>query len=412
MDAQELPKTPRELVRFRFVEGIMYKTVLFFVEKTRLWKRAVRANGDLEHMRFRDIVYWLYKTTNPIRSARAGSGLEGYFEGYDRKICSPPDDFTILEEITLSAAGDLIRHAYIGNSVDLYRDIEYAIFGADIPMANLECVIFDGDKEFEFTTDSGPSLWFSPREFDTVKGCGGKTFRFLSTACNHSLDFGMEGVEATIRHLEKNGISHNGVNKNDADYDKATILERKGFRIAIISHTFGLNAHAVPPSRPKIVNYTNLNDKVERVDFSLIQSQIKHARESGADFIIAQLHWGMEHEFYPTPEQVGVAHRLAELGIDAIIGHHPHVVQPYEYYRTKRDTDRLVPVFYSLGNLINPFSADYLCLGYVVNLTLAKGTKGNSRTPVVYVKSSACHTIRQSADHDAGMIVLKIETTS
>jgi poly-gamma-glutamate synthesis protein (capsule biosynthesis protein) len=61
------------------------------------------------------------------------------------------------------------------------------------------------------------------------------------------------------------------------------------------------------------------------------------------DFIVVQLHWGMEFEMYPRPEQLEVAHHIAELGADAIIGHHPHVLQPVEVYHGK-------PILYSLGN--------------------------------------------------------------
>jgi poly-gamma-glutamate synthesis protein (capsule biosynthesis protein) len=105
----------------------------------------------------------------------------------------------------------------------------------------------------------------------------------------------------------------------------------------------------------------------------------------------------MEYELYPRPGQIELAHHLAELGVDAIVGHHPHVVQPVEYYRTRRDAERVVPVFYSLGNLTNPFSAPHLCRSGVARVALARGaTKdGNWRT---YVKSATLSEVVQVAD--------------
>jgi poly-gamma-glutamate synthesis protein (capsule biosynthesis protein) len=79
------------------------------------------------------------------------------------------------------------------------------------------------------------------------------------------------------------------------------------------------------------------------------------------------------------PEQVELAHELAERGVDAIIGHHPHVIQPMELYTTKRDKNRMVPIYYSLGNLINAFSAEELCQSAVAKLSLSKG-KYNDET--------------------------------
>lgn len=121
---------------------------------------------------------------------------------------------------------------------------------------------------------------------------------------------------------------------------------------------------------------------------------------------IAHLHWGMEHEFYPRVAQVELARHLAELGFDVILGHHPHVVQPMECYRTRRDPDRVVPIYYSLGNLVNPFSAPYLCRSFVARITLAKGTRpdGALRT---YVREARTIEIVQEADVEGETLRLR-----
>jgi poly-gamma-glutamate synthesis protein (capsule biosynthesis protein) len=123
------------------------------------------------------------------------------------------------------------------------------------------------------------------------------------------------------------------------------------------------------------------------------------------DFVIAQLHWGMEYELYPTPEQVDIAHAMAELGVDAIVGHHPHVLQPLELYRTVRDPDRVVPVAYSLGNLTNPFSAPLLCRSGLLRMALHKG-RASDGTLRTYVRTSRIDEVLQRADPASGMLEL------
>jgi poly-gamma-glutamate synthesis protein (capsule biosynthesis protein) len=174
------------------------------------------------------------------------------------------------------------------------------------------------------------------------------------------------------------------------------IVERRGIRLGLVSYTFGLNAQRPPADRPRIVNRMNLNGPPETLEVEPLASQLARCRGADVDFVVAHLHWGMEHELYPTPAQVAVAHHLAELGIDAIVGHHPHVVQPVECYRTRRDPLRVVPVFYSLGSLVNPFSAPFLCRSRVARLELAKGTwtDGSTRT---YVRSAVATDVDQVA---------------
>ena len=89
--------------------------------------------------------------------------------------------------------------------------------------------------------------------------------------------------------------------------------------------------------------------------------------------MIVALHWGLEFELYPHPQQVGWAHRFAELGADLVIGHHPHVPQPVEIYRPASDPDRLVPILYSLGNLSTLMSHPAMALSLVARVGIAKG---------------------------------------
>lgn len=396
-----LPRTPKEVLRLSLKEWILYNCLIAFFKVTGLWEYPMRASCDLETMSFLDKVYWLYKTNYPIKKARRNSGLEAFFDRQKLHHWHLPEKFDIKGELSLSAVGDLINHEYLSNSQDeLYSEVSDIVFGADISMANLECVVYqNASGEFLFSTRSGPSLYYDIENFNIVKWCGNRKYTFMSAACNHSLDFGAEGADSTIRVLKEENISFNGINEREEDAFSAAIIEKKGFRIGMVAYTFGLNARKPPKERPLIVNRAKLNGKLREIDFTQMEKQINYCQEAKVDFIIAHLHWGMEHEFYPTPEQVEVAHYLSEMGIDAIIGHHPHVVQPVEFYRTKRDSNRVVPIYYSLGNLINSFSAPYLCLSYVAQISLAKGTlpDGTERT---YIKHAGQIEVIQIADEE------------
>ena len=125
-------------------------------------------------------------------------------------------------------------------------------------------------------------------------------------------------------------------------------------------HTFSINNKQLPPDKPWIVDIT-LFDLAENPDMLRIEAQIKAAR-AASDLVMLVLHWGAEWEFYPNPKQLGYAHKFAELGADAIIAQHPHAIQPIEIYRPHGDSDKQVPILYSLGNL-TPFAAPP-CYGF------------------------------------------------
>lgn len=97
-----LPRTPRELFRFRPMEGLLYDGLVGWFDLTGLWRRPIRASGDLETMRLRDKVYWLYKSAHPVRRAERGSGLEEFFEEQRAHEWRLPDGFVPQAEASLS----------------------------------------------------------------------------------------------------------------------------------------------------------------------------------------------------------------------------------------------------------------------------------------------------------------------
>jgi poly-gamma-glutamate synthesis protein (capsule biosynthesis protein) len=408
-----LPVSARELFRFKPHEALYYGAVLRLIELTGLWRYPARAAGDVEEMQRRDLLYWLYKCASPIRRAQRGSGLEAFFEKQKTHAWRLPDGFIEEHELRLSAVGDLMNHAFLRSSGEsLYRDVQSLIFGVDVAMANLECVVraeAAGKLEFDMKMKAGPPLYFKPDEFHVVSGADSGRYQFMATACNHSLDFGEEGVSSTLRALEHSQIASHGVNETERASEQMTLIDRGGIRLGLVSFAFGLNGRKPPKDRPRIVNRMRLNGPLRDVRFDQLQAQLRHGREAAVDFVIAQLHWGMEFELWPRPEQVELAHHLAEMGVDAIIGHHPHVLQPVEYYSTKRDPARVVPIFYSLGNLTNPFSAPFMCRSGVARLDLVKGLLADGSRSTLVARASLVE-VDQLADRTHEQISLRAAT--
>jgi poly-gamma-glutamate synthesis protein (capsule biosynthesis protein) len=407
-----LPRDALDVMRMPWHQALAYSVGVRLMRGSGLWRYPAKASGALERMRFVDKLYWFSKAREPVRRAVRGSGLERFFAAQRSHVWRLPEGFAKSATVALSAAGDLMNHPFLAASSEvLYRDVEALLFDVDLATANLECVVQHSARgELTFDMRSGPPLYMEPDTFDVVAGRrkpgARRPFEVLATACNHTLDYGPEGVDSTIETLRSRDVAFAGINACEGDASHATLVERNGIRLAFVAFTFGLNAHAPPVTRPSIVNVARLDERPERADLAQLEAQLAHARREGADFVIAHLHWGMEYELYPRPEQLELAHHLAERGVDAILGHHPHVLQPSEHYRTRRDPDRVVPIFYSLGNLTNPFSAEHIRRSGVARLELSKGKRadGSERT---YVERAELHEVSQHVDPVARTISVR-----
>ncbi len=401
-----LPWTARDIFELSPVDRLTFNGLIAFRRLSGTWRYPIAASGDLETMTRRDLIYWLYKAQFPITRASKHSGLERLFEEQAAQPLTLPANFVVEKVARLSAAGDLMDHPYLPRSSGhLYGEVAESLFDADLSLANLECVIYpEASAAFSIRSSGNqtesPALCYRQAAFDAVKGVDGKRFTFLSTANNHSLDWGEAGVTSTMRALCEEGIASNGMNESETSAAAPAILLRNGIRFGVIAHTFGLNAKKPPEAKPWIVNRTRLNEPLERVDMRQLESQLEACRDAGVDLVIVSLHWGMEHEYFPRPDQIDVAHHLAEAGVDLVIGHHPHVVQPVEHYRTKRDPERVVPIYYSLGNLVNPFSHPAFRLGGLARIEVCQGKRADGARGT-FVRTAELRTLFQEIDERA-----------
>ena len=258
--------------------------------------------------------------------------------------------------------GDLMQHQGQINAARTSTGYDYStcfayvkeeIKKADLSIANLEVTL--GGKPYK-----GYPAFSAPDEFLTAIHDAG--FNVLVTANNHSLDRGKSGLERTIQLIDSLKVPHAGtyINADEREKKYPLLLEKNGFRIALLNYTYGTNG--IPVTSPNIVNY---------IDTAIIAKDIEESKAMKPDAIIACMHWGIEYQSLPDKEQKFLANWLIEKGVNHIIGSHPHVVQPIEV-RTDSLTNDKHLIAYSLGNYISNMSARRTDGGLMVRMELVK----------------------------------------
>lgn len=370
--------------------GFIVKTVCRCADIFGFWKLPMKkAAADILDMRLLDKIYWAYKSMNPVLKPEKDNPLKKVSS--DSYCFQLPGGFEKGDGVTIGAVGDLMKVHGLEHSKDfLYEKVADLIFDNDIVYGNLESQLTEQEVvEIVFKEDESPELCCTREQYEAMKSHLGRRFTVFHTACNHTMDKGLEGLNTTLKQLQADQIMDIGTNETPEDQKKGKILDLKGIRIGFVSATFGLNGKSIPADEAHRVNVAKLHNPDGSADVSLLTSEIDHCRQSNCDFIIASLHWGFEYEFFPRTDQVKTAHLLVEAGADAIISHHPHVIQPVEVYRTKRDPDRLAVIAYSLGNLTSPYSSPPIALSQILNLSLNKGTfKNKTRTYIDFCRAT------------------------
>ena len=266
------------------------------------------------------------------------------------------------QEIRLLFAGDAmqhksqINHAFRNGEFDYSSYFQYVkneISGADLAIVNLEGPL--GGKPYK-----GYPQFSIPDAFAVALKDAG--FSVFLTANNHAVDCYSKGIDRTIDVLDSLGVYHTGTFKNASDREQKypLIVEKKGIRMAFLNYTYDTNG--INPEIPRIVNI---------IDTALIMEDMRRTIRMNPDIVIAAMHWGQEYKLKPNKAQEELARFLINQGIDLIIGSHPHVVQPSQFF-----TDPVVKnthlIVYSLGNFVSGMSAVNTDGGQMVSVTLKK----------------------------------------
>lgn len=268
-------------------------------------------------------------------------------------------------KVTLVAVGDNLIHNTLisaGEQEDgtldytsLYANIKPDIEKADIAVIDQETIL--GGSSFEY---SGYPVFNSPWEIGDAAIDAG--FDIFNCATNHTMDMGWAGIEKEIEYFStKDGIVQLGVNANEQEYNEITYYEKNGITFALLNYTYGTNGIPLPEDKPWCVNLLE-KDKVTE--------DIKKAR-ANSDVVIVFPHWGTENSHDVSDYQREYTQLFYDLGVDIVIGCHPHVLQPVEWI-TSENSDHKMLVYYSLGNFIShQIELDQLC-GGIAQITIEK----------------------------------------
>jgi poly-gamma-glutamate synthesis protein (capsule biosynthesis protein) len=233
----------------------------------------------------------------------------------------------VSRTFTVAGSGDVLLHNGLwrqaqrdagGRGYDfapMLHGVRPVIESADLAICHLETPL--GSANGPFT--GYPVFKVPPQIVPALRQTG---YDACSTASNHSLDGGESGVRRTLDALDAAGIRHAGMARSRAEQDTPQILNVRGVQVALLSYSFSFNGIPRPKGKEWLVNY---------LEPKRVLDAARGARAAGAEVVIVSIHWGTEYEHRPNPQQVSVAKQLLGDGsIDLILGHHAHVVQPFE----------------------------------------------------------------------------------
>ncbi|PFA62216.1 capsular biosynthesis protein [Bacillus sp. AFS015802] len=264
---------------------------------------------------------------------------------------------------SLAAIGDILIHDTVYNDAKnqsgydftpMFSPIKEMLSTPDFLIANQEST----PGGVELGVSSYP-LFNSPKE--VVKSLQEVGVDAVTTANNHSLDQGEKGLMSAIDYYEKLSMPYVGAFKSREDQNRIRTFNVNGIKFALLSYTYGTNGIPVPEGKEYLVNL---------IDEQKMIQEIQKAKGMDIDLVVMSLHWGNEYQRFPTEEQQRLAKVLTDSGVDIIFGHHPHVLQPIQTYKTSDGRDAVV--VYSLGNFLSGQKDDYKDIGGMVTVQIEK----------------------------------------
>ena len=239
-----------------------------------------------------------------------------------------------LAQTSLLFGGDVMLSRNVGQRARRqkdpawpFREIAPVFAAADIACVNLESPFSDKGS----VVTKGMIFKAEP---DMIAGLELAGIDLVNTANNHARDRSSYGLEYTLDHLVAHKIQAVGTAKTEEDAHAGIVVLRNGVRFGFLAYTYDANNG----------NHKDTDARICVLDVERMQADVA-ALKSRSDAIIVAMHAGAEYQPKPSKQQITFAQAAVDAGAAAVIGHHPHVRQPWEWYNG-------APIFYSLGNLI------------------------------------------------------------
>lgn len=314
-----------------------------------------------------------------------------------------PDLPKVISTATIGATGDILLHTPVLNAHQTWDgyDFTYTFSNvspiykqADLMFANFE-ITLGGPDYGDYT---GYPVFNSPDEIATaLKNAG---VDICLTANNHTNDTGYYGMMRTLEVLDSNGLEHLGTRKT-TDEHYLMVKNVNGIRLGMICYTYDTREYT---DGVKSLNGGILSDEAEQkvntfsyeyLDefYADIQHQLDNMDMLNCDAKVVFLHWGTEYQDYPNADQNGIAQKLCEMGVDVIIGGHPHVIQQFETLTSSTGHETIC--LYSMGNELSNQRVDlmeaedggrgYTEDGLVIQVTFNKFNNGKVKIGAVNI---------------------------
>ncbi len=304
---------------------------------------------------------------------------------------------TLLSNATVAATGDMLMHLPCitsaktsDGSYNFERYFTYLkdyIQKSDYTVANLETTLCGLDNGYEY---HGYPNFNCPDEI--VPSLQNVGFDMLLTANNHCYDTRSVGYHRTQQVLDEYKMDYTGTVRDSQD-PNYLLVDINGIRIGMICYTYEDSAdpNSVAPNGCTMTNADETlinsfhNDDLGTF-YTRIGSQIQEMEEAGAEAIVLYIHWGVEYQTKQNRTQSTIAQKMCDLGVDVIVGGHPHVIQPMELLTSTEDSNHKTICLYSTGNAISNQRRDLMTLntghtedGIIFTFTFSKYSDGTVR---------------------------------
>lgn len=268
-------------------------------------------------------------------------------------------------DVSLMMVGDVLVHRRVWESGQrpdgslnydhLFANISSDAASADIAMLNQETIL--GGTKLGL---SGYPSFNSPQEIGDAEAAAG--FDVVTAATNHALDMGVEGIRSELEFWRGShpNVACLGIAESQEDYDNIHVSEKDGLRVAILDYAQDTNGIPLPQDAPYAVHL---------LDADQVAADVTRARGM-ADIVVVCPHWGTEYSLEVTQMQEDWAQTFLDLGVDVVIGTHPHVLEPVEV-KTGANGHQMV-VFWSLGNFVSTQSQAMCMVGGEARVTFEK----------------------------------------
>ncbi len=268
----------------------------------------------------------------------------------------------VVSTATIGSMGDILMHMPVvdtGRQSDgsydfesIFRYITDDITALDFAVANLETTLCGTDNGYPY---KGFPHFNCPDAIVTSAYEAG--FDTLLTANNHSYDTVLVGFKRTLEVTRAAGLGTLGTMLT-AEEPKFVVQEINGINIGLICYTYGesrkgsvsLNGNAAV-GEPGLVNFFDYNDLP--AFYEELQGHLDAMKAQGAEATMVYMHWGVEYQLYANENQKKIAQKLCDMGVDVIVGGHPHVVQPVDLLESTVDPQQKTVIIYSMGNAVS-----------------------------------------------------------